>query len=62
MICYFLADDTVEVREVRTMEEAKGAGSFPKFLKRQKLPKVRITDRGNDPYNLIKVEIIYITN
>ncbi len=51
MICYFLADDTIEVREVRTMEEAKGAGSFPKFLKRQKLPKVRITDRGNDPYN-----------
>ena len=38
-IHYYLSDDTLEVREIRTIEEPKGAGTFPKFLKRQKVPK-----------------------
>lgn len=39
IIHYFLSDDTLEVREERTNEDPKGAGTFPKFLKRQKVPK-----------------------
>ena len=39
VIHYYLADDTLEVRELRTLEEPKGAGTFPKFLKRQKVPR-----------------------
>ena len=39
VIHYYLSDDTLEVREVRSLEEPKGAGTFPKFLKRQKVPK-----------------------
>ena len=39
IIHYFLSDDTLEVREERGMDEPKGAGTFPKFLKRQKVPK-----------------------
>ena len=34
-----MSDDTLEVREERGMDEPKGAGTFPKFLKRQKVPK-----------------------
>ena len=41
IICFYLADDSIEVRDIRDSSEAKGAGSFPKFLKRQKLPKSR---------------------
>ena len=39
VIHYYLADDTLEVRELRSLEEPKGAGTFPKFLKRQKVPR-----------------------
>ena len=39
VIHYYLSDDTLEVRELRSLEEPKGAGTFPKFLKRQKVPK-----------------------
>ena len=39
VIHYYLSDDTLEVRELRSLEEPKGAGTFPKFLKRQKIPK-----------------------
>ncbi len=39
VIHYYLSDDTLEVREVRSLEEPRGAGTFPKFLKRQKVPK-----------------------
>lgn len=39
VIHYFLSDDTLEVREMRSLEDPKGAGTFPKFLKRQKVPK-----------------------
>ena len=31
----------LQVRDVRDNSESKGAGTFPKFLKRQRLPKVR---------------------
>ena len=41
VICFYLADNTIEVRDVRDSTESKGAGTFPKFLKRQKLPKSR---------------------
>ena len=41
IICFYLADDSIEVRDIRDSQESKGAGSFPKFLKRQKLPKNR---------------------
>ena len=41
VICFYLADNSIEVRDVRDTCDAKGAGSFPKFLKRQKLPKSR---------------------
>ena len=41
IICFFLADNSVEVRDVRDNSESKGAGTFPKFLKRQRLPKTR---------------------
>ena len=41
IICFYLADDSIEVRDIRDSSESKGAGSFPKFLKRQKLPKRR---------------------
>ena len=41
VICFFLADNSVEVRDIRDTSESKGAGTFPKFLKRQRLPKNR---------------------
>ena len=56
IICFFLSDNSLEVssnpkklftvfvcqvRDVRDNSESKGAGTFPKFLKRQRLPKVR---------------------
>ena len=41
VICFYLADNSIEVRDVRDTCDAKGAGSFPKFLKRQNLPKSR---------------------
>ena len=41
IICFYLADNSIEVRDVRDSTESKGAGTFPKFLKRQKLPKSR---------------------
>ena len=41
IICFFLADNSLEVRDVRDTSESKGAGTFPKFLKRQRLPKSR---------------------
>ena len=41
IICFYLADNSIEVRDVRDTGDAKDAGSFPKFLKRQKLAKSR---------------------
>lgn len=41
IICFFLSDNSLEVRDVRDASESKGAGTFPKFLKRQRLPKTR---------------------
>ena len=41
IICFYLADNSIEVRDVRDNTESKGAGTFPKFLKRQKLAKSR---------------------
>ena len=41
IICFYLADNSIEVRDVRDVSDSKGTGSFPKFLKRQKLPKSR---------------------
>ena len=41
VICFYLADNSIEVRDVRDISDAKGAGSFPKFLKRQVLAKTR---------------------
>ena len=41
IICFFLADNSLEVRDVRDSDEARGAGTFPKFIKRQRLAKTR---------------------
>ena len=53
VICFFLSDNSLEVssnpgrqhlsqvRDARDNSESKGAGTFPKFLKRQRLPKIR---------------------
>ena len=36
---YFLADDTIEIREI--IRANSGRDAVPMFLRRQKLPKVR---------------------
>ena len=62
----------MEVREVRSEEEPKGAGSFPKFLKRQKLPKIRTSIEQGNQFDLktpldkgcnfshFKIELVYL--
>lgn len=40
---YFLADDTIEIREI--IAPNSGRDSMPKFLRRSKLPKVRHNER-----------------
>ena len=37
---YFLADDTIEIREV--IRANSGRDAAPKFLRRSKVPKVRV--------------------
>lgn len=49
IICFYLADNSIEVRDVRDSTESKGAGTFPKFLKRQKLPKSRAATADSFP-------------
>ena len=49
VICFFLADNSVEVRDIRDTSESKGAGTFPKFLKRQRLPKRRNSTADSFP-------------
>ncbi|NWV31567.1 EFHC1 protein, partial [Grantiella picta] len=53
IIHYFLADDTVEVREVRKRNDGKDP--FPVLMRRQRLPKVFVDKKKNFPSCVLEI-------